>query len=104
MPRFVAILISAFLPALAAPLSNGRITANFNNRGLTSLTDTTTHFTRRFPKDEFAITLGGQSFGARTTTGLLADPSRTVALKPRAGDYVVQMPAASAALLTLPPS
>ena len=50
------------------------------------------------------ITLGGQDFGARTTTGLLSGPSHTVALKPRAGDYVVQMPPASAALLTLPSS
>jgi len=72
MLRFVAILISAFLPALAAPLSNSRITANFNNRGLTSLTDTATHFTRRFPKDEFAITLGGQSY----TSESLGAPAR----------------------------
>jgi Glycosyl hydrolase family 79 C-terminal beta domain len=50
------------------------------------------------------VTLGDQSFGAATTTGALPKPNHTVALSPRSGDYVVQMPAASAALLTLPPS
>jgi hypothetical protein len=47
------------------------------------------------------VTLGGQSFGARTTTGVLP-PSHVVELASHAGDYVVPMPAASAALLTLP--
>jgi hypothetical protein len=49
------------------------------------------------------VTLGGRRFGARTDTGLLAAPlPRLVA--PRAGAYAVTLPAASAALLTLPPS
>ena len=47
------------------------------------------------------VTLGGRTFGARTRTGVLPQPSRTVALKSRAGEYVVRMPAASAAMLTL---
>ena len=50
------------------------------------------------------VTLGGQSFGARTTTGVLPAPGHPATVRPRAGEYVVQMPAASAALLTLPPS
>jgi hypothetical protein len=48
------------------------------------------------------VTLGGESFGARTGTGVLAPP-RPTALSPRSGVYAVTLPAASAALLTLPP-
>ncbi len=48
------------------------------------------------------VTLGGQSFGSSTTTGVLAGPSRTVLLAPVRGEYVVRLPAASAALLTFP--
>ena len=48
------------------------------------------------------VTFGGRSFGAPTTTGVLRGPSHTAALTPRAGDYLVRMPAASAAMLTLP--
>jgi hypothetical protein len=47
------------------------------------------------------LTLGGQTFGAATTSGVLPPPaSQTVT--PRAGTYRVTLPAASAALLTLP--
>jgi hypothetical protein len=49
------------------------------------------------------ITLGGESFGTSTTTGLLAPP-QPMSLAPRAGAYAVTLPAASAALLTLPPA
>jgi Glycosyl hydrolase family 79 C-terminal beta domain len=49
------------------------------------------------------VTLGGQSFGAVTTTGLLP-PSVPDVLDPRAGDYDVRLPAASAAMLTLAPN
>lgn len=65
MFRSLAILIFAFVPAaLAAPdnLFNGRVIANFNNRGLASLLDEATRFTWRFPKDEFTVTLNGQSY------------------------------------------
>ena len=48
------------------------------------------------------VTLGGQSFGARTATGVLSGPDRSVVLGPVAGDYVLHVPAASAAMLTLP--
>jgi hypothetical protein len=50
------------------------------------------------------VTLGGQSFGAATGTGVLAGPTHNLALRPRTGEYVVRLPAASAAMLTLPPS
>ncbi|MBV9838849.1 MAG: hypothetical protein JO156_12055 [Solirubrobacterales bacterium] len=63
------------------------------------------------------VTLGGQSFGSSTSTGLLAGGSPGAApttpgaapttpgsaLKPADGYYVVRLPAASAALLTFPP-
>ncbi len=48
------------------------------------------------------VTLGGESFGARTHTGLLAPPQPKV-LAPRSGSYAVTLPAASATLVTLPP-
>jgi hypothetical protein len=48
------------------------------------------------------VTLGGQSFGAATSNGVLAAPlARTVT--PSAGAYGVTLAAGSAALLTLPP-
>ncbi|MBV9941047.1 MAG: hypothetical protein JO262_02870 [Solirubrobacterales bacterium] len=49
------------------------------------------------------VTLGGRSFGARTRTGVLPHPRDTVAVRSRGGDYVVRMPAGSAAMLTLAP-
>ena len=50
------------------------------------------------------ITLGGQSFGASTATGLLAGAPRTDAVAPSRGGYDIRLPAASAALLTVPPN
>lgn len=47
------------------------------------------------------VTLGGQSFGAETYTGLLAGAPSAASVTPVAGDYVVRLPAASAAMLTL---
>jgi hypothetical protein len=47
------------------------------------------------------VTLGGQSFGAATTTGQLAGTPQVAAVRPRADDYAVTLPAGSAALLTL---
>ena len=49
------------------------------------------------------VTLGGQSFGASTATGLLAGPVRTGTVPPGARGYVFRVPAGSAAMLTLPP-
>jgi hypothetical protein len=56
-----------------------------------------------------AISLGGQSFGATTTTGALAGPISTVVLSPTVGaagtgDYAISLPAASAAMLTIAPN
>ncbi len=47
------------------------------------------------------VTLGGQSFGAATDTGILAAPV-TADVPARSGAYAVTLPPASAALLTLP--
>jgi hypothetical protein len=48
------------------------------------------------------VTLGGQSFGPETGTGVLAGPQALIAVKPVGTAYTVTLPAASAALLTLP--
>jgi hypothetical protein len=50
------------------------------------------------------VTLGGQSFGSATTTGLLSGRSDVVSVEPANGVYVVKLPQASAAMLTLPPA
>jgi hypothetical protein len=47
------------------------------------------------------ITLGGRSFGAETTTGVLARRAGDV-VAPAGGAYLVRLPAASAAMLTVP--
>jgi hypothetical protein len=47
------------------------------------------------------VTLGGQSFGAGTTTGQLAGAPQVGAVKSRDGAYAVTLAAGSAALLTL---
>jgi hypothetical protein len=49
------------------------------------------------------VTLAGQSYGPATSTGLLAGPRVTASVKPTRGEYVVRIPAASAAMLTLAP-
>ncbi len=48
------------------------------------------------------VTLAGQSFGAQTDTGALPGPARGVAVSAFHGRYLVSVPAASAALLTVP--
>jgi hypothetical protein len=50
------------------------------------------------------VTLGGQSFGATTATGVLAAPVATPAVLPSHGRYGLTLPAASAAMLTIPAS
>src|SRR5262249_35926806 len=49
------------------------------------------------------VTLGGQSFGKATTTGNLTGRSRIVSVTPSNGSYTVQLPRASAAMLTIAP-
>jgi hypothetical protein len=48
------------------------------------------------------VTLGGQTFGAQTATGLLAGPAAHPAVAPVGGAYAVSVPAASATMLTIP--
>ncbi len=56
------------------------------------------------PHAENGVTLGGQGFGTATATGLLAGTPDATSVEPSAGgSYVVSLPAASAAMLTLPP-
>jgi hypothetical protein len=50
------------------------------------------------------VTLAGQSFGAETGTGTLTGPFQPVHLQPTNGQYVVQLPAASAAIVTFAPA
>jgi hypothetical protein len=47
------------------------------------------------------VSLGGQSFGSRTFTGMLAGNPAVIAMSPVHGRYVVTLPAASAAMLML---
>jgi len=47
------------------------------------------------------VTLGGQSYGTSTTTGLLAGPQRTRTVARRHGEYELRVPPASVALLTV---
>jgi Glycosyl hydrolase family 79 C-terminal beta domain len=47
------------------------------------------------------ITLGGQSYGLKTTTGLLAGTPTTTTVKPAQHRFSVQLPAGSAALVTV---
>lgn len=50
------------------------------------------------------VTIGGQSFGPKTSTGLLQGQPRQIALVPIAGTYVVRLPPATAAMLTFTPA
>jgi len=54
------------------------------------------------PTASSGVTIGGQSFGSVTTTGLLTGQSNIADVTPKAGVYSVTMRPASAALLTLP--
>ena len=49
------------------------------------------------------VTIGGQTFGSSTTTGMLAGHASSPTLQPSGGTYVVHVPGASATMLTLPP-
>jgi len=47
------------------------------------------------------VTLGGQTFGATTASGVLAGPAPNSTLTPSGGTYTVRVPAASATMLTM---
>ncbi|HUA03589.1 MAG TPA: glycosyl hydrolase family 79 C-terminal domain-containing protein [Solirubrobacteraceae bacterium] len=68
----------------------------------TSAPGTLEYLTAPSLKAQTGVTLGGQSFGASTTTGRLAGAPHTTAVAPRSGRYAVRLPAASAAMLTVP--
>ena len=53
------------------------------------------------PASTAGVTLGGQSFGASTVTGSLTGPSRTSKVKPVAHRYTLNVPAATAVMLTV---
>jgi hypothetical protein len=48
------------------------------------------------------VTIGGQSFGSPSTTGVLAGPAPHDTVSASGGGYTVQVPPASAAMLTIP--
>ena len=48
------------------------------------------------------VTIGGQTFGAETTTGVLAGPASQRTVMPSSGGYPITVPAASATMLTIP--
>jgi hypothetical protein len=50
---------------------------------------------------KYGITLGGQTFGSETSTGRMSGRRQTFTIKPGGGDYVVTLPALSAAMLTI---
>jgi len=50
------------------------------------------------------VTLAGQGFGTATTTGTLRGPFRVVHLHPVAGQYTIQIPASSAAMVSFAPA
>jgi hypothetical protein len=54
------------------------------------------------PAARSGVTLGGQSFGSATATGRLSGPGESRRLRPHGGAYVIEMPPASASLLTFP--
>ena len=48
------------------------------------------------------VTIGGQTFGAETSTGVLAGPADHHTVTPSSGGYPITVPAASATMLTIP--
>src|SRR5450759_1596042 len=83
LPRCVlACVLAVCLPPAGAveaarvvSLTNGRVTAQFDARGLTSLGASDTGPAVRFPQDDFAVTIDGTTIEGRT----LALPVRVVA-------------------------
>ena len=68
-----------------------------------SVEATLTRLTAASASATTGVTLGGQSFGTETGTGLLAGRSDASSVTPDDGRYVVSLPPTSAATLVLPP-
>ena len=64
---------------------------------------TLTRLTAPSASSRSGVTLGGQSFGAQTATGLLAGASQRVSVSGDDGRYVVDLPRVSGAMLVLSP-
>jgi hypothetical protein len=50
------------------------------------------------------VTLAGQGFGDQTTTGTLSGPFQDEHVQPSGGKYTIQLPASSAAMVSLAPA
>ena len=77
-PRFRVLWALLVLPAAlyAGPtISNGKVAAEFDDRGLVSLADSATRTPYRFSKDEFSLTIGGKVYDS----GKLPKPDRKAA-------------------------
>jgi hypothetical protein len=72
----------------AAGLSNGKISAEFNDRGLVSLHDDYSRATYHFSPDDFRLTIGGQTYaGARLPAPVRTNGESTVQYAYTAGPY-----------------
>ncbi len=69
------LLATAAEAAKPATLTNGRVAAQFGDRGLTSLAGPEAGQTSRFVQDEFAVTIGDRTYASRE----LPPPARAVA-------------------------
>jgi hypothetical protein len=69
--------------------------------GLSSTSATLTRLAAPGLAARSGVTLGGQSFGSSTSTGELGGTPRVTTLHPLRGRYVVALPSASAAMLTI---
>jgi hypothetical protein len=91
MLRYIGILLLG-VPAAAATLSNGRISADFDGRGLTSITDHATHHTYNFSTDGFSIILGGQLLDSATAKPVSQKKDlHTIAFYYNSGPYKVDV-------------
>jgi Glycosyl hydrolase family 79 C-terminal beta domain len=71
-------------------------------QALSTATATLTRLQAPSLRSQTGVTLGGQGFGAQTTTGQLSGPPRAPTLSPQNGIYAVSLPATSATMLTIP--
>ncbi|MEQ1692262.1 MAG: hypothetical protein ABMA00_13310 [Gemmatimonas sp.] len=88
---FAALTLSASIVG-AQTLTNGQLRAEFGPRGLTSLNDLTSRRTHRLRGDEFALTLGDQTYASAS----LGTPSKRairdgVVYRYTAGTYVIEV-------------